>query len=130
MSYELGGEVVSGLQMLGFSGLGLIGFVSIAFLKEQRQLEEQQGPKKRTYVWENIGDLGHTIGIATKYIANKIKVQHLFLIGPNGERIYYHFLPQLGYGRLIDREHKTERVPPEQAVNKMLLEAYGLQNQH
>ncbi len=129
MAYDVRAEIVSGLQRLGHNGLSLIGYVSRAFLEEQNQLRKQQGPKKRTFYWDYIGDLGHVIVVTTKRVYDRIRAQHVFLLGPDGRMILYQVLNEGGYSRLIDRGQVARSVLQEDAVDKMLIEAYGLSNQ-
>lgn len=128
MGYDLRSEVIRSIQQLGYNGLSFIGLVSRLFLEEKRQLDGQQGPIKRTFVWDYIGNLGHIVGIATKYIRDKIRLQRLFLIGSDGKTIIYKFLPEREYGALHGLQ-TVERVEPEVTVNRILLEAYGLSKQ-
>lgn len=124
MTNDLRSILVSELQKLGSKGLSFLGFVSKAFLEESAQLKTQQGIEKRTYFWDYVGNLGHVIGIATKYVGDKIRTQRAILFRPSGETVSYKFLYQKDYGILTD-SFGMVRADPNEAVKRMLREAYG-----
>ena len=130
MGYDRNGEIVSGLQRLGYNGLSSIGFVSNAFLDEQKQLKEQKGPKKRTYVWDYLDNFGHIMGVATKRVYDKIRAQHIFVLDSSGRLMLYHVINEGRQSKLMYDGQVARSVPRKRAVDKMLLEAYGLQHQH
>ncbi|MBI2650759.1 hypothetical protein HYX04_05630 [Candidatus Woesearchaeota archaeon] len=125
MGYDLNGYIIDEEQRLGHSGLSVVGSTSKAFSEEQDQLRSQLGPKKRTYIVYDIGGLGYKLGVATKRIGDRIVAQILALLGPNGEMMLYQFLNSSRSGKLIGGA-VARNIPPEEAVNRMLLEAYGL----
>ena len=130
MDHDINGEIVSVLQRLGYNGLSLIGSVSNAFLDEQKQLNEQQGPKKRTFSWDYLNNVGHIVGVATKRVYDKIRAQHVFVLDPSGRLMLYHVINEGRQSKLIDDGKVIRSVPRKHAVDKMLLEAYRLQHPH
>lgn len=125
MATDLRGILVFELQKLGSKGLSFLGAVSKAFLEERAQLKTQEGDEKETYSWGYVGNLGHSIGIMTKYVVDNIRTQRAILFKPSGETISYKFLYEKGYGILKDISGMV-RADPNEAVNRMLREAYGL----
>ena len=125
MATDLRGLVISGLQKLGYGSLSMLGQVSAAFLDERRQLQEQQGPIKITFVMCYMGSkLNQIVGVATKYVKDRIVMQRLSLSG-DGTLYNYNFFTQRGYGTLILNQATHSKVTPESAVDLLLAEAYS-----
>ena len=124
MGYDIREGIIGRMQKLDYGRLSMIGDVSVAFLSEQKQLKEQRGPKKRTFSWGYLGNLGHVLAVATKSVYDKIKAQHVFLLDTEGRVLLYQVLGGGAYSRLRDGHHVSHSVPLEQAVDRMLRESH------